>query len=143
MFWSNNLQILDKFDTSKKFARCINGEICMYYELKCAKSRNDSPCSSSSDGSRRPAGFRHAVPITLLSSLYSSLFSSVYSSLFSSLFSSALLSSLLTSSFFVSSSSSHPILIFSHNILTVYSDDQCYARHPGSIQQNKCNSGPE
>ena len=135
MFWSNNLQILDKFDTSKKFARCINGEICMYYELKCAKSRNDSPCSSSSDGSRRPAGFRHAVPITLLSSLfssvysslfssvysslYSSLFSSVYSSLFSSLFSSALLSSLLTSSFFVRSSSSHPILIFSHNILKV------------------------
>ena len=27
-----------------------------------AQSRNDSPCSGSSDGSRRSAGFRHAVP---------------------------------------------------------------------------------
>ena len=31
-----------------------------------AQSRNDSPCSGSSDGSRRPAGFRHAVPIIVV-----------------------------------------------------------------------------
>ena len=35
-------------------------------KLKCAESRNDSPCSGSSDGSRRPAGFRHAVPIIVV-----------------------------------------------------------------------------